>query len=109
MDKKEKLFEKASDELGEENKEALRKKASDELENFKEEVENLPPKEIIDKAYELCIKEELLYFLDDIDYYAEEKIEVLLKEEYPLDFLYHEWLRFDAGFEESWINLIQSI
>ena len=101
-DKKDILLEK-------DNKEALREKALEELENFKEEVEKLPPKEIVHKAYELCIKEELLYFLDDIDYYAEEKIEVLLKEKYPLDFLYQEWIHCDSGFEDLWINLIQNI
>ena len=91
--------------MEEENKEVKQ----DVISKAKEEVEKLPPKEIVHKAYELCIKEELLYFLDDIDYYAEEKIEVLLKEKYPLDFLYQEWLHCDSGFEDLWINLIQNI
>lgn len=69
---------------------SLYNKLNTELQDFIHELQNSPPEAVIEQAYELVIKEDIVTALecDDID---SGKCRALLKEKKPLQKLYEEW------------------
>lgn len=66
-----------------------------------EELKTKPPSEIIESAYELTYKEDILLSFD-FDFegnypLTNEQAKALLSLKYPLDYLYQEWLNYDGS------------
>lgn len=87
------------------NNEILNQKVCDkmqaELDSFIEELKTKPPSDIIESAYELTYKEDILESFD-FDFegnypLTNEQAKALLSLKYPLDYLYQEWLDYDGS------------
>lgn len=70
-----------------------------ELDSFIAELKTKPPSEIIESAYELTYKEDILqsfdFELDGNCPLSNEQAKALLSLKHPLDYLYQEWLDYD--------------
>lgn len=69
-----------------------------ELDSFISELKTKPPDEIIESAYELIYKQDILQSFDfDVDGnypLTDEQVKALLSMKHPLDHLYQEWLEY---------------
>lgn len=76
--------------------EKLYEKLSAEHQARIEEIKQLPPDKIIERAYEIYIKDDLLsyFYTPNI---GDDEASVLLKLDRPLDHLYYEWLDVDTS------------
>lgn len=73
------------------------KKLENEYSEFKEQFMSLSPKETVDNAYELVVKQEIL---DSFNYdmsYDKEELQALLKQNNLLSQAYDEWLSADGN------------
>ena len=78
-------------------KDELMKKLENEYSEFKEQFMSLSPKEAVDHAYELVVKQEIL---DSFNYdmsYDKEELQALLKQDNLLSQAYDEWLSADGN------------
>lgn len=78
-------------------KDELMKKLENEYSEFKEQFMSLSPKEAVDNAYELVVKQEIL---DSFNYdmsYDKEELQALLKQNNLLSQAYDEWLSADGN------------
>ncbi|CCY66451.1 putative uncharacterized protein [Clostridium sp. CAG:678] len=70
-----------------------------ELDSFISEFKTKPPGELIESAYELIYKQDILQSFDfDVDGnypLTDEQAKALLSMKNPLDYLYQEWLDYD--------------
>ena len=87
--------------------EKLVNKIHKEHEQFLAEIEKLPPKEIIFKAYEICYREELVGMLENTEY-SDEVMAKLLELPNPVGVLYDEWLHYDCGVCEMLEDVIRN-
>ena len=75
------------------------KKMQAELDGFIAELKTKPPDEIIESAYELTYKEDILQSFDfdfEVNHpLTNEQAKALLSLKIPLDYLYQEWLDYD--------------
>lgn len=79
---------------------------------FKEFIKELKTKtvdEVIRKAYEITIKEELLIFLENVDGLDEEKLTALNQLNYPLSSLYQEWLSQDTSINDEFLLTVEAL
>lgn len=76
--------------------EKLVNKIHDEQEQYLAEIEKLPPKEIIFKAYEICYREEFVNMLENTEY-SDKVMAKLLELPNPIGVLYDDWLHMDGG------------
>lgn len=82
-------------------KDDLIKKLEKEYNEFKEMYMSLSPKEMVDRAYELVVKQELL---DSFNYdmgYDKEELQALLKQDSLLQQAYDEWLDTDGNLRSA--------
>lgn len=82
-------------------KDELMKKLEIEYNEFKEQFMSLSPKEAVDNAYELVVKQEIL---DSFNYdmsYDKEELQALLKQDNLLSQAYDEWLSADGNLREA--------
>ncbi len=77
----------------------LWEKAAKEQSAFIEYLKRLPPEQIIDKAYEKTMRDDILMTFED-DYLSDKQIAELIKLEYPLAYCYDEWLKADCSHME---------
>ena len=77
----------------------LYEKAFKEQEKFIADLKKLPPEEIIEKAYEYIMREDILMTFED-DYLSPKQVKALLKLEYPLSSCYSRWLDNDYSYME---------
>lgn len=77
----------------------LYKKVSKEFSDFISNMKKLPPDKIIEQAYEKVIKQDLLIVLCERKL-PQEYAYLLYRQEYPLDFLYNEWLHNDLSYND---------
>jgi hypothetical protein len=77
----------------------LYEKAFKEQEKFIADLKKLPPEEIIEKAYECIMREDILMTFED-DYLSPDQVKALLKLEYPLASCYSRWLDNDYSYME---------
>lgn len=77
----------------------LAAKASKEFSDFISNMKKLPLDEIIEQAYEKVIKQDLLIALWKRKL-PQEYAYLLYRQEYPIDFLYNEWLRNDINYDD---------
>ncbi len=76
--------------------ELLFRKADQEYKQFINELEGLPPKEIIEKSYEKVIKEDILMIFESAELDPNDA-RALCKKNNILDFVYQEWLDNDCS------------
>lgn len=72
----------------------LYEKVAKELADFIAELKTKSPDEMIESAYELTIKEDMVSVFEGTDY-SQTEAKALYKEKYPLDACYQEWLHND--------------
>ena len=87
--------------------EKLVNKIHEEQEQYLTEIEKLPPKEIIFKAYEICYREEIANILENVEF-SDEFTKKLLDISEPVCFIYDEWLGTDCGVWEMLEYLIRN-
>lgn len=75
-------------------KDKLYDKIEKEFKEFTESLQLLQPDEIIEKSYEIAIKQELTYVFQN-DLFSEKEMEDFLKVDYLLSQCYCEWLGND--------------
>lgn len=75
----------------------LYQKVSKEFELFEESLRQMTPDEIIDHAYEKVIKEEMMSECLSKGF-EQKEAKALYIQDFPLDFMYRDWLKNDLGF-----------
>ncbi len=89
------------------------KKLDTENTRFKESIKKLNPSVIIDCAYEITIKNEIVNDFYSCDYNDMSKLRALLYRENALDYLYQEWIKTDGylfdTLKESVTNSLDSL
>ena len=73
----------------------LEKKLEKEFNAFREKLKTKSPEEIIDKAYELIVKEEIKEELKNMKLHDQEKV-IMLDQDDLLTEFYHDWLDTDV-------------
>lgn len=84
----------------------LIKKMKNELIEFHDELKKLSPQEIIDSAYEIDTKTELIFLVENAPLTPQET-RVLLRMSHPLDYLYVEWRNKDITPNDPMIDTIK--
>lgn len=85
----------------------LYSKMEKEFEKFLRIIDKSSVEKLVDSAYEITIKQELLcLFYPEYDYYNIKDLSLLNKEKEPLQLLYNDWLKFDGGIHEVLENSI---
>lgn len=72
-------------------------KMKTELDNFKSELKTKSPDEIIQSAYELVTKEDILSVFEIEESFELKEYKALLRIKNPLEYLYQEWLSYDGS------------
>lgn len=88
------------------NQNKLEKKIDNEFVNFCEKLKMKSPKEILDSAYEVTVKEEIKDNLKSMELYPLE-VSALLKQDNILNEFYHDWLNVDTPLGEILENSIE--
>lgn len=88
--------------------EKLVNRIHEEQKQYLEEIEQLTPKEIISKAYEICYREEFICMLETTEY-SEEIMTKLLQYQNPIAVLYREWLYMDGSVCDILEDVIRNI
>ena len=88
-------------------RELLYEKASKEQDAFVEYLKTLPPEQIIDKAYEKVMRDDILMSFED-DYLSDKQVAELIKLDYPLSACYDEWMDTDVSHMEMLRDTIDS-
>ena len=76
--------------------ELLYEKVQAEYDAFIEELKRMTPEQVIDKAYQKVIKENMVMAIQDMELTPSEA-KALCREKYPLDRMYQEWLDTDVS------------
>lgn len=76
-------------------KKLLLNKAIKEQTSYVEHLKALPPKQIIDSAYEKVMRDDILLTFED-DYLSDKQIEELIKLDCPLYVCYEEWMKMEC-------------
>jgi len=87
------IFEQNSDEK-------LYQKLKNEYDNFVKQVKEKGVDEVVDRAYEIAIKKELIYAIADRNILKNFEQDALLKDPNLLDTFYQEWLHTDSDIDE---------
>ena len=74
----------------------LYEKAQKEYDNLIAELKELPSEQVIERAYEKVIKENILCILEDSQR-DQKEAKALYLEKYPLDRAYQDWLKSDVS------------
>lgn len=81
-------------------REELYSKIKNEYVSFINNLKKCSPEHILNKSYEIVIKEELcILFSPRFEIFNIEQIKSLNKKKAPLQFLYHEWMKTDFGIQ----------
>ena len=86
--------------------ERLIKRIHEEQKEYLARIEQMPPREIISKAYEICWREEFICLLESTEF-DDETMAVLLNTPHLLDILYDEWLSTDVGVHDMLADVIR--
>ena len=84
----------------------LYEKMKNELNELKTELKSKPPDEIIQSAYELVTKEDILSVFEIEEDFDLQEYKALLKTKKPLEYLYQEWLNYDGSEMDSIRNSV---
>ncbi len=88
------------------NKEELNKKLDEEYKKLCDELKLKSKEEIIERAYELTVKEELKEEIKNMDLYDKEII-IMTEQDDLLNEFYHDWLDIDVPLGEVLRDTIQ--
>lgn len=84
------------------NSDALYWKMQNEYNAYLNEIKTKSPKEIVEAAYEITYKQDILYIFEDNDCpLSEDEIKALLSKKQPLETLYQGWLDTDVSVMED--------
>jgi hypothetical protein len=87
--------------MEEKTRQELYDKLLKENESYKDNLFNLPIKEVIDKSYETAIKDELIYlFYPGSEKFNLDEIKALKRENNSLETLYQGWMDCDLNINE---------
>lgn len=76
-----------------------------EQKEYLKRIEQLPPKEIIAKAYEICYREEFISILE-MEEFADDELAFLLATPSLISVLYAEWLDTDGSIVQMLTDVI---
>ncbi|MEG2411523.1 MAG: DUF3848 domain-containing protein [Clostridium sp.] len=82
--------------MDEMNREELKVKVEAEYNVFIEELREKEAKVIIDSAYEIITKEDIVSIITNQDI-EEETLKILSNEKYPLNYIYNLWMKSDES------------
>lgn len=77
----------------------LYQKMEKELEDFKDMLRDCTPDEIMSKAYEYAVKDDILYCMENTDL-TDDRAKALLKITKPLDAAYQKWEHMDNHYTD---------
>lgn len=77
----------------------LYEKAAKEQSAYIEHLKTFPPEQIIDRAYEKVMRDDILMTFED-DYLSDKQVAELIKLDYPLSACYDEWMDTDYSHME---------
>ncbi|MBQ7574893.1 MAG: DUF3848 domain-containing protein [Clostridia bacterium] len=77
----------------------LYEKAAKEQSDYIQHLKTLPPEQIISRAYEKVMRDDILMTFED-DYLSDKQVAELLKLDYPLSACYDEWMDTDYSHME---------
>lgn len=84
------------------------KKASKEQEAYYDELKKMTPEQIIEKAYEIVMREDILIVFED-ESLSDKQFEALAKLDYPLSACYDEWQKTDVTYMDRIRDAIDDI
>ena len=88
-------------------RQTLWEKAAKEQSDYIEHLKTLPPEQIIDRAYEKVMRDDILMSFED-DYLSDKQVAELIKLDYPLSACYDEWMDTDVSHMEMLRDTIDS-
>ena len=88
-------------------RQTLWEKAAKEQSDYIEHLKTLPPEQIIDRAYEKVMRDDILMSFED-DYLSDKQVAELIKLDYPLSACYDEWMDKDVSHMEMLRDTIDS-
>lgn len=68
---------------------------------FREELLKLPPEQILDKAYEYVMREDILMVMEDPELLSAERCKALLKSRTPVAEVYEQYNKMDCSYMED--------
>lgn len=86
----------------------LYQKASKEQDAFIEHLKTLSPEQIIDKAYEKVMRDDILITFED-DSLSDKQVEALAKLDYPLSVCYDEWQKTDVTYMDRLRDVVDDV
>ena len=82
-------------------KEEIYNKMEKEYNDFIDKIKSLDIDEIIESAYGITVRKEILLFFESDNNYDIRALRKLIREDNPLDKLYQDWLKTDGGIHEA--------
>lgn len=89
-------------------RELLYEKASKEQDAFVEYLKTLPPEQIIDRAYEKVMRDDILITFED-DSLSDKQVEALAKLDCPLSVCYDEWQKTDVTYMDRLRDVVDDV
>ena len=86
-------------------KDLLYKKASKEQEDYIEHLKTLPLEQIIDRAYEKVMRDDILIAFE-YNSLSDKQIKALSKLDYPLSACYYEWQKNDVTYMDRLLEVV---
>lgn len=86
----------------------LYEKASKEQQAYYDELKQMTPEQIIEKAYEIVMREDILIVFED-DSLSDRQVEALAKLDYPLSACYDEWQKTDVTYMDRIRDVIDGV
>ena len=85
----------------EEMSQKLYDKMAAEQESYRQDLLKLPPEQILDKAYEYAMREDILQLMDDPELLSAQRCKALLKSKTPVADVYRHYDKLDCTFLET--------
>ena len=86
----------------------LWEKAQEEQSEYVEELKRLPPEQIVDKAYEKTMRDDILITFED-DSLSDKQVEALAKLDCPLSVCYDEWQKTDVTYMDRLRDVVDDV
>ena len=89
-------------------RQTLWEKAAKEQSDYVEYLKTLPPEQIIDRAYEKVMRDDILIVFED-ESLSDKQVEALVKLDYPLSACYDEWQKTDVTYMDRIRDVIDDV
>lgn len=83
----------------------LWEKAQEEQSEYVEELKRLPPEQIVDKAYEKTMRDDILITFED-NRLSDKQVEALMRLDYPIAACYEEWQKNDVTYMDRLFEVV---